>query len=91
MAKDPYPSETADRYIVRFPPGMRERLKEAAERHNRSMNAEIVNRLANSFGWDDLAEVPGYDRINPTADDVLNALELASRYVQKARDRGEIE
>jgi len=49
MAKDPYPSEAADRYIVRFPDGMRDRLKKKAEENRRSLNAEIVQRLAWSF------------------------------------------
>ncbi len=49
MAKEPYPSETADRYIVRFPEGMRDRLKQAAADNNRSMNAEIIARLEQSF------------------------------------------
>lgn len=52
MAKEDeqaYPSQTADRYIVRFPEGMRDRLKDAAAANNRSMNAEIVARLQESF------------------------------------------
>lgn len=38
-----------DRYIVRFPDGMRDRLKDAAASNKRSMNAEIVARLEASF------------------------------------------
>ena len=34
-----------EQYIVRFPDGMRERIKEEAERNQRSMNAEIVFHL----------------------------------------------
>lgn len=45
----PYPSRTADQFIVRFPDGMRDRLKEAAQANGRSMNAEIVARLQDSF------------------------------------------
>lgn len=44
-----YPSEEADKYIVRFPPGMRDQLKESARANNRTMNAEIVARLEQSF------------------------------------------
>ena len=43
------PSRKLDQYIVRFPDGMRDLLKEAAEANNRSMNAEIVARLEDSF------------------------------------------
>lgn len=38
-------SRKLDQYIVRFPDGMRDRLKANAEANNRSMNAEIVARL----------------------------------------------
>lgn len=44
-----YPSETQDRFIVRLPDGMRERIKAAADANNRSMNSEIVARLQASF------------------------------------------
>jgi hypothetical protein len=40
-----YPSQDFDRFIVRMPPGMRERLRQAAEASDRSMNAEIVRRI----------------------------------------------
>lgn len=44
-----YPSESQDRYIVRFPDGMRDRIAEAAKANNRSMNSEIIARLEASF------------------------------------------
>lgn len=45
-----------DQYQLRFPPGMRDALKAAAEENQRSMNAEIVARLqismeADKLGW----------------------------------------
>lgn len=40
-----YPSELAERFQVRLPAGMRDRIKAAAEANNRSMNAEIVATL----------------------------------------------
>lgn len=49
MSKKPYPSQVQDRYIVRFPDGMRDRLAEAARANGRSMNAEIVARLEQTF------------------------------------------
>lgn len=42
-----------DKYIVRFPAGMRARIAEAAKSNNRSMNAEIVARLEESLARDD--------------------------------------
>ncbi|ATQ79194.1 hypothetical protein CR152_30180 [Massilia violaceinigra] len=43
------PSRDADKYIVRFPPGMRDRVTEAAKLSGRSMNAEIIQRLDTTF------------------------------------------
>lgn len=49
MAKKPYPSEEQDRFIIRFPDGMRDMIKEAANANGRSMNSEIIARLRDSF------------------------------------------
>jgi plasmid stability protein len=41
-----------DQYQLRFPPGLRDRLKDEADRRGRSMNAEIIERLEQSLrGW----------------------------------------
>lgn len=48
MSTDRTP-QTADKYIVRFPDGMRDRIAQAAKQSNRSMNAEVVARLQASF------------------------------------------
>ncbi len=42
----PYPSDRQDQYMLRFPDGMRDQLKVAAEQNGRSMNAEIIARLS---------------------------------------------
>jgi len=39
------PAKKQDQFIVRFPDGMRDKIKESAEQNNRSMNAEIVAAL----------------------------------------------
>lgn len=38
-----------DQYQLRFPPGLRERIKAEADANNRSMNAEIIARLEESL------------------------------------------
>lgn len=62
MAQDT-PSRKLDQYIVRFPDGMRDQLKQAAKENNRSLNAEIIARLeayndsqSNSNSLDELRE-----------------------------------
>jgi hypothetical protein len=43
MTKEPL--QPQDKYVLRMPDGMRDRIKAAAEKNNRSMNAEIIARL----------------------------------------------
>lgn len=38
-----------DQYPLRFPDGMRAKLKDAAAQNNRSMNSEIISRIEASF------------------------------------------
>lgn len=54
MAQDT-PSRKLDQYIVRFPDGMRDRLKEEAADNNRSLNSEIVDRLEQSLSAEQAA------------------------------------
>ncbi len=44
-----FPSQIADRFQIRMPDGLRDRIRDAAERNGRSMNTEIVSRLEESF------------------------------------------
>ncbi|KQZ25821.1 hypothetical protein ASD50_20570 [Mesorhizobium sp. Root552] len=43
MSKEPV--QPQDKYVVRLPDGMRDEIKVAADRNQRSMNAEIIARL----------------------------------------------
>lgn len=45
MAKSSSPAADLDKVIIRLPDGMRDKLKEQAKANNRSLNAEIVDRL----------------------------------------------
>jgi hypothetical protein len=51
MTKKPQQSisRSAEKYIVRFPDGMRERVTESAKKNERTINAEIIFRLNASF------------------------------------------
>lgn len=51
MKKDDKPAVTreSDRFIVRLPDGMRDRLSASARESGRSMNAEVVARLQASY------------------------------------------
>lgn len=70
--------QAGEKYLIRFPEGMRERLAEAAKANNRSMNAEIVARLMSTFPEDNGPMPPDTRR---SAEDLLKGLErmLAER------------
>jgi len=44
-----YPSETADKFMLRFPEGLRQQIKIEAAKNNRSMNAEVVYHLQRAY------------------------------------------
>lgn len=56
-----FASQELDKVIVRLPDGMRDRLKAAAKKGNRTMNAEIVSRLVFSFAADIVVQESGWD------------------------------
>lgn len=68
MAQDT-PSRKLEQYIVRFPDGMRDRLKFEAAKNGRSLNAEIIQRLRWSL------ETPLDDLKQELPDELWNALE----------------
>ncbi|MCL5042492.1 MAG: Arc family DNA-binding protein [Gammaproteobacteria bacterium] len=55
-ATQTYTSRTADKFVVRLPHGMRDRIADVAKQHHRSMNSEIIARLEHSL--DDLPSLP---------------------------------
>lgn len=44
-----YPSQLAERFQIRLPDGLRDRIRNAAAENNRSMNAEIVAALEEKY------------------------------------------
>lgn len=62
MEKKPQQSESrdADKYVVRLPEGMRDRIAALAKSNNRSMNAEIVARLQRTFSEDIVENVTSH-------------------------------
>lgn len=53
MVKIKPPSRDLDKFIVRLPDGMRDKISKAADENKRTMNAEIVARLEESFEGQD--------------------------------------
>lgn len=48
------PSRALDKFVLRFPDGMRDRIAAEAKANGRSMNAEIIARLEKTLEDDDL-------------------------------------
>lgn len=63
--------------MLRLPEGMRSSIKEAADKNNRTMNAEIVARLQGSFGA--ATGVGG----SASADEILKAVETIKFYSER--------
>lgn len=51
--KEKFPSELQEKFTVRFPDGMRDKIAEIARLNNRSMNAEIIHILDKSLSGGD--------------------------------------
>lgn len=79
-----YSSRTADKFVVRLPDGMRERIADVARNHHRSMNSEIIARLEQSM----LQESALGDELNMRLDSrelSLHERELLQRFRQLSR------
>lgn len=68
-----YPSEEAERFNVRMPQGLRDRLRHSADENRRSMNAELIFHLDRALplqvrkavaGEGSKAKAPATDRRN---------------------------
>ncbi|TNB46530.1 Arc family DNA-binding protein [Martelella lutilitoris] len=66
---DYFPSRELDKYVLRMPDGLRDRIKRVAEENGRSMNAEMIARLEGSLEQDEVSKI--------TKEDVEHALAIA--------------
>lgn len=53
-----YSSRTADKFVVRLPDGMRERIGDIARKNHRSMNSEIIDKLDMHIALVDMGHGP---------------------------------
>lgn len=70
------PSRGSDQFNLRFPDGMRERIRAAAEENGRSMNAEIIYRLQTTLEMDDYVPGPNAHPDDGLSDEALYELAL---------------
>ena len=84
-----YSSRTADKFVVRLPDGMRERIADVARNHHRSMNSEIISRLEQSLfqeGTLDSSPIMHMDsaELSPPERELLQRFRQLSRRQQNA-------
>jgi hypothetical protein len=72
MTEKTYPSDAQERFMVRMPDGMRDEIARAAKANGRSMNAEVVARLA------------GAESSMPSASKALDTIVLLHQMLAKA-------
>lgn len=77
------PSRGSDQFVLRFPPGLRDQIREIAEKNGRSMNAEIIARLMESLETDAIASNPeaSFEAMKPILDAVKT--EVSERYEKR--------
>lgn len=74
MSRKPYPSELADKVLVRLPDGMKVKLLESAHANNRSLSAEVVARLETSFGTDEFTRLARENGVlDPAYEDAIRS------------------
>lgn len=83
--------QNADKYIVRFPEGLRQRLKEAAQENGRSLNAEIVQRLIDSFDHN-RSNIVVHDQLEQATNSLKHLINQAERVLTRVElTKGRVE
>lgn len=81
MATEKATGRDSDKIMLRVPDGMRDRIKAAADANNRTMNAEIVARLYDSF------ETRDAERAKDTVEAMMNALSRVTTHAESLARR----
>lgn len=79
MAKKTYPSDKQDQFMLRLPDGMRDRIKAAADQNGRSMNAEIVLTLEETYPAIDAVDDDHFQEVMGKLRDALYSVDLPER------------
>lgn len=88
-----------DKFMLRLPDGMRDRIKAASDVHNRSMNAEIVHALETYFRLDGISPTVGdgpmyedrdIDRIQHDSDAIMQGIRAARRLLYRLETLEEV-
>ena len=106
MARTGYPSDKQDQFMIRFPDGLRDRIKAAAAANNRSMNAEIVATLEEAYPPEptledllyfadllasDFVDAPDYPTLRKLRDTMKDVVEQLKKGQKEGYPRPEME
>jgi hypothetical protein len=84
-----YRSDKQEKFMLRLPDGMRELIKESSTKSGRSMNAEIVHRLRESFVHDSFS-LPDRERtikaLKTSNDALEKTLEISLKLADRVKD-----
>ncbi|NYS24604.1 Arc family DNA-binding protein [Rhodobacteraceae bacterium 2376] len=81
----------SDKFMLRFPDGMREAIRVAAESNHRSMNAEIVARLSESLNTGFGPDLLRLHLFVGAPQEKLNAADVLESYAAFLRDKARSE
>lgn len=85
--KPPAPSDVADKFMLRLPDGMRDRIKSAADANGRSMNAEIVSALEDKYPPPDFEKLAKfYEVVTQIFRDALDSADTPSDLKRSIND-----
>lgn len=79
-----YNSRLADKFVVRYPDGMRDKIAEIAKDHHRSMNSEIISCLSLHIKLTDMGMGQYLTDLSRGLTDQRSLSELAPELVQQA-------
>lgn len=77
----PTNTRSADKFVVRFPGDMRDRIAEVAKHNHRSMNSEIVARLETSLKQEQIMDYNNPVTLDET-EATVHEVELLRRFRQ---------
>ncbi len=76
----------SDKFMLRFPDGMRDRIRTEAEANGRSMNAEIIHRLEITLEMDDYVPKLNAQTETPAEADRRTMIELIINQNDQIKD-----
>lgn len=72
-----------DKFNLRMPPGMRERVKKAKDKNGRSMNSELIARLETSFDFEPAELLSMIEQLKMTVERLTKSVDAVNKRLGK--------